>query len=157
MTVDIAATLASTHPYDVLPEDDRAELALAIDSIALEAGETLYSVGDPQTHLYLIVSGRIDITDPEGAVLSILGPRNSFGERGPDEGRHRRRHRQGIRRQRASAHPRRVLPRADGRAPARPAVLRSHATRRTRKQDITTIALSELMTRDPLTCGPTHR
>jgi hypothetical protein len=29
MTVDIAATLASTHPYDVLPEDVRAELANA--------------------------------------------------------------------------------------------------------------------------------
>jgi hypothetical protein len=27
MTVDIAATLASTHPYDVLPDDVRAELA----------------------------------------------------------------------------------------------------------------------------------
>jgi hypothetical protein len=31
MTVDIAATLASTHPYDVLPDDVRAELARAID------------------------------------------------------------------------------------------------------------------------------
>jgi len=82
MTVDIAATLASTHPYDVLPEDARTALAEAIDSIDLVAGETVYSVGEPQTHLYLIVSGRIDITDPDGAILSILGPRNSFGERG---------------------------------------------------------------------------
>jgi hypothetical protein len=31
MTVDIAATLASTHPYDVLPEDARRSLAEAID------------------------------------------------------------------------------------------------------------------------------
>jgi CBS domain-containing protein len=82
MTVDIAATLASTHPYDVLPEDVRAELARHRQRRRLTAGETLYSVGDPQTHLFLIVSGRIDITDPDGAVLSILGPRNSFGERG---------------------------------------------------------------------------
>jgi CBS domain-containing protein len=82
MTVDIAATLASTHPYDVLPEDVRAELAGAIDSVELTAGETLYSVGDPQTHLFLIVTGRIDITDPDGAILSILGPGTPSGSVG---------------------------------------------------------------------------
>jgi signal-transduction protein with cAMP-binding, CBS, and nucleotidyltransferase domain len=74
MTVDIAATLASTHPYDVLPDDVRAELAGAIDSVALTAGETLYSVGDPQTHLFLIVTGRIDITDPMARSCPFSGP-----------------------------------------------------------------------------------
>jgi CBS domain-containing protein len=154
MTVDIAATLASTHPYDILSEDDRAELALAIDSIALEAGETLYSVGDPQTHLYLIASGQIDITDSEGAVLSILGPRNSFGERGLMK--------DGIAVVTAKASENSELLRIPaasfhGLMAEHPRVLRFFdRTRpaRTRKQDITTIALSELMTRNPLTCRP---
>jgi CBS domain-containing protein len=154
MTVDIAATLASTHPYDVLPDDVRAELAGAIDSIALTAGETLYSVGDPQTHLFLIVTGRIDITDPDGAILSILGPRNSFGERGLMK--------DGIAVVTAKAAEDSELlriPAASFHAlmAEHPRVLRFFdRTRpaRTRRQDITTIALSELMTRDPLTCLP---
>jgi len=154
MTVDIAATLASTHPYDVLPEDARTALAEAIDSIDLVAGETVYSVGEPQTHLYLIVSGRIDITDPDGAILSILGPRNSFGERGLLK--------DGVAVVTAKASEDSMLlriPAASFHAliAEHPRVMRFFdRTRpaRSRRQDITTIALSDLMTRDPLTCAP---
>jgi len=153
MTVDIAATLASTHPYDVLPEEDRAALSDVMDSVSLAEGETLYSVGDPQTHLYLIASGRVDITDPEGSVLSILGPRNSFGERGLMK--------DGIAVVTAKAAEKTELLRipADafhGLMATHPRVTRFFdRTRpaRTRRQDITTIALSELMTRAPLTCA----
>jgi CBS domain-containing protein len=154
MTVDIAATLASTHPYDILPDDARAALAEAVDLEEIAAGETLYTTGDPQTHLYLILEGRIDITDAEGAVLSILGPRNSFGERGLMK--------DGVAVVTAkAAENARVL-----RIPAAAfhALLADHPrvmrffdrTRpaRTRRQDITTIALADLMTRDPLTCTP---
>jgi CBS domain-containing protein len=154
MTVDIAATLASTHPYDVLPEDARTSLAEAIDSIDLTAGETVYSAGEAQTHLYLIVSGRIDITDPDDAILSILGPRNSFGERGLMK--------DGVAVVTAKASEDSTLlriPAASFHAliAEHPRVMRFFdRTRpaRSRRQDITTIALSDLMTRDPLTCAP---
>ena len=82
MTTDIAHTLATTHPYDVLPEDVRAALARDIAIVEIATGQRVYAKGDVLTHLYLILSGRIDITDEGGEILSILGPRNSFGERG---------------------------------------------------------------------------
>jgi CBS domain-containing protein len=154
MTVDIAATLASTHPYDVLPDDVRAELAGAIDSVALTAGETLYSVGDPQTHLFLIVTGRIDITDPDGASCPSSAPGTPSASAGLMK--------DGIAVVTAKAAEDSELlriPAASFHAlmAEHPRVLRFFdRTRpaRTRRQDITTIALSELMTRDPLTCLP---
>ena len=79
MTTDIAQTLATTHPYDVLPDDVSAELAREIAIIDIPAGQLVYAKGAVLTHLYLILSGRIDITDEVGEILSILGPRNSFG------------------------------------------------------------------------------
>jgi CBS domain-containing protein len=82
MTHEIETTLATTHPYDTLPEDVRATLSLDIDTVHAAAGDVIYTKGEDLTHLYLIMSGRIDITDEGGEILSILGPRNSFGERG---------------------------------------------------------------------------
>jgi CBS domain-containing protein len=154
MTVDIAATLAGTHPYDVLPDEARAALAEAVDLQDIAAGETLYETGDPQTHLYLILEGRIDIADAEGAVLSILGPRNSFGERGLMK--------DGVAVVTAKAAEESRLLRIP--AASFHALLADHPrvmrffdrTRpaRTRRQDITTMALADLMTREPLTCTP---
>ncbi|MCU4653046.1 DUF294 nucleotidyltransferase-like domain-containing protein [Roseibacterium sp. SDUM158016] len=154
MSLDIAATLAGTHPYDALPDADRAALAAQVDLQEIDAGATLYRVGDPQTHLYLILEGRIDITDEGGEVLSILGPRNSFGERGLMK--------DGTAVVTATAAEDSRLLRIP--AAAFHALLRDHprvmrffdrtrpAARR--RQDITTIALADLMTRDPLTCPP---
>ena len=154
MTTDIRTILATTHPYDILPEDLRAGLAAEIDVYDIAAGQVVYAKGEVLTHLYLIVSGRIDITDQNGEILSILGPRNSFGERGlMKDGRgavtatateasqllaipavvfHRL----------VKDHPR-VLLFFDRTRPAA-----------ARRQDITTMALSDLMTPAPLTCHP---
>jgi CBS domain-containing protein len=79
---DIASLLAETHPYDTLPDDARAALVKSVGVKSAEAGETIYTQGDPQYALYLIASGRVDITGPTGEIVSILGPGNSFGERG---------------------------------------------------------------------------
>jgi CBS domain-containing protein len=154
MLVDIAATLAGTHPYDALSPEDREALARETDVQEVPSGAIIYTHGEPQTHLYLILEGRIDIADAGGEILSILGPRNSFGERGLMKG--------GVAVVTATAaEPSRLL-----RIPAaafhalvakHPRVMRFFdRTRpaRTRRQDITTIALSDLMTRDPLTCAP---
>lgn len=154
MTVDIAATLASTHPYDVLPEEDRAALLAQVDLQQVGTGDPVYTAGDPQTHLYLILDGRIDITDAEGAVLSILGPRNSFGERGLMKG--------GTAVVTATAAEDSRLLRIPADAfhalmESHPRVMRFFDRTRPqarRRQDVTTMALSDLMTRDPLTCTP---
>ena len=74
--------LAHTHPYDSLPAEALDRLAREVDRRPIAAGAQIYAVGQPLEALYLIMRGRVDITDESGAVLSILGPRNSFGERG---------------------------------------------------------------------------
>ena len=154
MTPDIPAILAGTHPYDVLPDADRAALAAEVSVIEVAAGNDVYAFGDPQTHLYLILSGRIDITDERGEVLSILGPRNSFGERGLLKG--------GIAIVTAHAAEDSALltvPAATFHAlmADHPRVRRFFDRTRpaqVRKQDLTTMALSDLMTPRPLTCPP---
>ncbi|WP_213685466.1 DUF294 nucleotidyltransferase-like domain-containing protein [Roseicyclus sp.] len=154
MTTDIAQTLATTHPYDVLPEEVRAELAREIAIVEIATGQRVYAKGDVLTHLYLILSGRIDITDEGGEILSILGPRNSFGERGlMKDGRG------AVTAQAAEASRLLAIPAAVFHKLVKdhPRVLRFFDRTRpaaARKQDITTMALSDLMTHAPLTCRP---
>jgi len=151
---DIAEILAETHPYDTLPYDARAQLVKSVGVKSVPAGELVYAVGEPQYALFLITEGEVEITDPNGELVSILGPGNSFGERGlmkdgiagvtakaiqdsrfvtlPAETFH----------QLVTDHPG-VLKFFDRTRPAQ-----------ARKQDLTTMALSELMTPSPLTCAP---
>ena len=82
MPQTIREFLAHTHPYDSLPADALDTLAGAVEARSIKADAQIYSHGDPLEALYLIIRGRVDITDETGAVLSILGPRNTFGERG---------------------------------------------------------------------------
>ena len=73
--------LASVHPYDSLSEEDLASLAARCSVADYLEGSTLFNSGDTLEHLFIIVSGEIEITDASGVQLSLLGPRNSFGER----------------------------------------------------------------------------
>ena len=154
MTHEIETTLATTHPYDTLPEDVRATLSLDIDTVHAAAGDVIYTKGEDLTHLYLIMSGRIDITDEGGEILSILGPRNSFGERGLMKDGKGAVTATAAQDSRLLAIPAQVFHRL---VKDHPRVLRFFDRTRpatARRQDITTLALSDLMTRGPLTCAP---
>jgi CBS domain-containing protein len=154
MTTDIATILATTHPYDVLPEDVRAGLVSEIDIVEMTAGQVVYAKGDILTHLFLILSGRIDVTDEDGEILSILGPRNSFGERGLMKDGRGAATATAAEASRLLAIPAEVFHRL---VKDHPRVLRFFDRTRpaaARKQDITTMALADLMTRGPLTCTP---
>ncbi len=154
MTTNIAATLAQTHPYDLLSPEERETLAGQVGTRDIAAGDVVYALGKPVTHLCLILSGRVEITDEAGELLSILGPRNSFGERGLL--------RDGIAPVTATATEAGELltvPADVFKAlvAAHPRILRFFDRTRpasSRRQDITTMALSELMTANPLTCPP---
>ena len=151
---DIVAILAQTHPYDALPEAERTSLAARVTVRQVAQGDPVYSVGDRLEALYLIIEGRIDITHPSGETLSILGPKNSFGERGLMK--------DGIATVNAVAA-------ADSRLIAIPAdVFHSLVTKHprilrffdrtrpatARRQDITAMVLRDMMTHNPLTCTP---
>ena len=74
--------LGNVHPYDSLPQDELTRVASCFSRREVPAGTVLYSVGDPITCVYLVKSGTIEVTDSHGALVSMLSPRNSFGERG---------------------------------------------------------------------------
>ena len=74
--------LRSVHPYDTLSAEKLAQLAEQIQQQRLPAGHQIYQIGTPLQGLYLIHDGAVEITDAHGATVSVLGLRNSFGERG---------------------------------------------------------------------------
>ncbi len=74
--------LEAVHPYDVLPRDELARVAGCFSRREIPAGSLAYRFGDRLEGLYLIKRGAVEITDTNGVQVSLLGPRNSFGERG---------------------------------------------------------------------------
>ncbi|QLH13183.1 CBS domain-containing protein [Paracoccus pantotrophus] len=79
---DIAAFIATVHPYDSLPQDELARVAAAFKRRDYPAGSVIYRRGDRLAGLYLIESGRVRVSDAAGDSVSELMARNSFGERG---------------------------------------------------------------------------
>jgi len=78
----ILAFLETVHPYDNLPQDELARVAGSFSRRSYAAGERIFAAGETLDGLYLVKSGEVEIIDTHGALVSLLGPRNSFGERG---------------------------------------------------------------------------
>jgi len=78
----IAAFLETVHPYDSLPQDELARVASSFSRREYPAGEEIYHAGEPLKGLYLVKCGGVEVLEPSGGLISLLGPRNSFGERG---------------------------------------------------------------------------
>ncbi|MCV2866193.1 putative nucleotidyltransferase substrate binding domain-containing protein [Albidovulum sediminicola] len=78
----IAAFLATVHPYDSLPRDELARVAGSFSRRELPGKTEVYAFGDPLSGLFLVEAGGVEILDRNGGLVSLLGPRNSFGERG---------------------------------------------------------------------------
>jgi CBS domain-containing protein len=78
----IIAFLETVHPYDGLPQDELARVAGSFSRREYGAGEEVYHAGDPLRGLFLVKRGAVEVLEPSGGIVSLLGPRNSFGERG---------------------------------------------------------------------------
>jgi CBS domain-containing protein len=78
----IIAFLETVHPYDGLPQDELARVAGSFSRREYGAGEEVYHAGEPLRGLFLVKRGAVEVLEPSGGVVSLLGPRNSFGERG---------------------------------------------------------------------------
>ncbi|MBF9036776.1 CBS domain-containing protein [Rhodobacterales bacterium HKCCE2091] len=150
----IGDILAATHPYDTLTPADRADLAAKVARDRVDGGTEIQRIGTEQTALYLILSGRVEVTDETGETVSILGPGNSFGERGlMRDGR--------VARNAHATEPTELLSIP---ADAFRALVDSHAAIRrffdrarkpaAARRDLGTLRLSEAMTPGPLTCPP---
>lgn len=78
----VQAFLETVHPYDALPQDELARVAGSFGRRDLAQGAEIYAQGDVLPGLFLIERGGVEVLDANGALVSLLGPRNSFGERG---------------------------------------------------------------------------
>lgn len=78
----LLAFLETVHPYDSLPRDEMARVAASFSRRHYEDSAVIYSAGEPMMGIYLILDGSVEVLEPSGGLVSLLGPRNSFGERG---------------------------------------------------------------------------
>ncbi|PIE10097.1 MAG: histidine kinase [Rhodobacterales bacterium] len=74
--------LQSVHPYDALPPGAIEDLAPKFEAWEVEQSFDVYTLGETLPGLFLIHSGQIEVRDENDVVVSHLGMRNSFGERG---------------------------------------------------------------------------
>lgn len=78
----IIGFLETVHPYDSLPQDELARVAGSFSRREFAAGDEIYHADEPLKGLYLVKRGAVEVLEPSGGLVSLLGPRNSFGERG---------------------------------------------------------------------------
>lgn len=74
--------LKSVHPYDALPSEVLEEYAPQFDAWEVEKDFGVYDLGEKLPGLFIVYDGMIEIRDENDVVVSHLGMRNSFGERG---------------------------------------------------------------------------
>ncbi|HSE31720.1 MAG TPA: DUF1003 domain-containing protein [Pyrinomonadaceae bacterium] len=76
--------LANIKMFELLDEDDRAELANVIDEMKMPAGHTLFQAGDPGDSLFIVQSGEIELfikdTTGQKIVLATPATGDMFGE-----------------------------------------------------------------------------
>ncbi|WP_371223149.1 DUF294 nucleotidyltransferase-like domain-containing protein [Roseovarius sp. 2305UL8-3] len=154
LPADLTQFLASVHPYDSLPDAMLASTAEACEAKTFAVGETIFTVGDEISSLYVITDGEVEITDEADVQLSILGPRNSFGERALLRGGIASRTAVTAKEATMIVVPSEVLfGLIDAHAPAAKFFDRRHPGRSDGK-GLTTMPVKRLMTRDPVTCTP---
>lgn len=74
--------LSSVHPYDSLPPAVLRDLAPKFQMLEAAPNDPVYALNEELQGLYLVHSGEVEVTDENNIPVSLLGPRNSFGERG---------------------------------------------------------------------------
>lgn len=81
-TEQITRFLKSVHPYDALPGDVLDEYAPQFEAWEVETDFAVYDHGEKLPGLFIVYDGMIEVRDENDVVMSHLGLRNSFGERG---------------------------------------------------------------------------
>ena len=150
----ILAFLEGVHPYDNLPRNELEHVASCFRRRQVPANTVVYSIGEPLEGIWLIKSGSVEITDSNGALVSILGSRNTFGERGLM--------RDGLAATTARTTAETVLlalPAADfhrllDEAPPFSRFFNRSRGAETRTNSIATMKIADLLARKPLACAP---
>ncbi len=74
--------LSAIHPYDSMEPAALQKLTAAFEVRHVTAGGEIYALDAPLDGLFVVYGGDVEIRDEHGVPISLLGPRNSFGERG---------------------------------------------------------------------------
>ncbi|MDP5215825.1 DUF294 nucleotidyltransferase-like domain-containing protein [Ruegeria sp. 2205SS24-7] len=74
--------LRSVHPYDALQPEVLSDIAAQTEIRIYAAQQAIYRFGEVLPGLFVIHDGSVEVIDENGEVVSNLGLRNSFGERG---------------------------------------------------------------------------
>ena len=146
--------LESVHPYDSLPQDELARVAGSFSRREYLPGEDIYVIGEPLKGLYLIKRGAVEVTDRNGVLVSILGPRNSFGERGLMRDGLAVTSARAVEPTVALVLPEAELRRLIAGVPAFERYFNRHRPAETRASDLATLKVSDLMARDPVSLPP---
>jgi CRP-like cAMP-binding protein len=89
-TRDIAATMALNPVFAVLPEARRHQLAASGTPMRLEAGASLFSVGDEAEAVYVVLAGEVEVAVPapdgRDVWLAKIGAGSLVGEMGVLDG-----------------------------------------------------------------------
>jgi len=151
----ITAFLETVHPYDSLPQDELARVATSFSRREFSAGEEVYHAGEPLKGLYLVKRGSVEVLEPSGGLVSLLGPRNSFGERGL------MRDGLAVTTARVTADavllllPLSDLKRLIAEFPAFERFFSRSRSHEAKASDLTTLKVADLMARKPVTCAVT--
>jgi CBS domain-containing protein len=78
----LLAFLETVHPYDSLPRDEMVRVAISFSRTHYDDAATIYTAGEPLDGIFLILDGSVEVLEASGGLVSLLGPRNTFGERG---------------------------------------------------------------------------
>lgn len=147
--------LASVHPYDSLSEAELNRVAEVCSVAGFTAGDTVFALGETVGQLYIIASGEVRITDETDVQISLLGPRNSFGERAILRGGTATRAATALCDTTLITLPAKTL---FGLIEAEPQIARFFDRRRPVRQaatDLSTLPVGQLMSRDPVSCPST--
>lgn len=77
---NIAQQLEEIEIFDPLGSDDLADLTTLLKIKEYSYGFPICQRGEPGTHLYIILSGHVEVLDDDGIVLSEMGRGDVFGE-----------------------------------------------------------------------------
>ncbi|MEM9012782.1 MAG: DUF294 nucleotidyltransferase-like domain-containing protein [Pseudomonadota bacterium] len=154
LSAELTQFLASAHPYDSLSGEELSALAAECTVTDCPEGATVFAVGGAIAHLYIVVSGEIEITDEAGVQISLLGPRNSFGERALLRGDAAQRTATATAAARLILLPSEAFLALIERNPVAARFFDRRGPARSDSKDLTALPVADFMSRDPVSCGP---
>jgi CBS domain-containing protein len=146
--------LSAIHPYDGMDRAALQSMINAFDIRTYDPNDQVYGLGQTLDGLFIVYEGDVEIRDEHGVPISLLGVRNSFGERGLL--------RDGVSLTSAHAVSRTTLlmlpadrfHQAVADDPAFQKFFDRARVERPHKADLATTRVEELMATSPLTCSP---